>query len=134
MSNQEKPTAVGGLTLWTVVHTYRHGTSYYPILSIEAPDVEEIAASDPDTFELDRDDEYLEVEGQTPLLNLFTNPEFPLGNLDEIRQALAAKGVTSDDLSDLVNTFFATLAKAINEQGFDTQVTALTTIGLLPPR
>lgn len=127
----KKDPVQGGLALWILIHSHKHGDSVMPVLSVEKPDRDEIAASDPDTYELDRDDEFLAVEGPTPLRDLFIRPEVPPGNLAEIRQSLLDKGVKSEDLADMVNMFFATLAQSINAEGFDAQLNMLAITGLI---
>ncbi|RLD06753.1 MAG: hypothetical protein DRI65_06090 [Chloroflexota bacterium] len=50
---------------FVVIHTHRFGTSHYHIHAYDEPSVEEVAAvlnkNDPDTVELDRTDEMIEI-------------------------------------------------------------------------
>lgn len=51
------------LRLYIIHHAHRHGDSIWPVLAAATPTVEAIAAQDPDTFELHREDEHLQVIG-----------------------------------------------------------------------
>lgn len=61
------PRAKGDPKIWILHHSHRHGDSIWPVISRNRPDTQTIAASDPHTFELNRDDETLTVSGPFPL-------------------------------------------------------------------
>jgi hypothetical protein len=51
------------MKLWIVLHTHRHGVDVYPLFQTDAPTEDEMVAATGDSYEGDRDDEFLEVNG-----------------------------------------------------------------------
>ena len=50
------------MKLWIVLHTHRYGIDIYPLFQESRPTEKEMIAAASD-YEIDRDDEFLEVNG-----------------------------------------------------------------------